>query len=368
MTAIRRLIAHGTQIAVMLSCAVVSLAACSAPGAASGVPAIEFTPDERDKFTDLAGRVHVKALPKAWVGARPFWIDDRRVIFEVIELPNGWTRTNGELGKIILMDTTTGAIEETKYRGILSCYADHRIVVNQQALGHADYKSARFGDDLESTPDLNRHESLSGIDCRPVHRENGFDTVELEPGDGRIRVGTYDVSEGRSRIPIFFEDETGRVKKERFTPLDGRPAGVRFQFLPWSHEYFQQGAYGMGKPIAGSIAKADGDFRLLVPPTFLAQLASDNQGSGAPVASKPGMLWTFRTQAGFWPKQGLYFESPVGLVRVDDHAILTTPAVSPDGCKLLYGRTRGDVAIVRVDEIRPKYELALLNICNEVNQ
>lgn len=57
------------------------------------------------------------------------FIDDKRLLLSVRELPAGWKAENGELSKIVIVDTDTGEVKETGYGGALLCVSPQRIIV-----------------------------------------------------------------------------------------------------------------------------------------------------------------------------------------------------------------------------------------------
>ena len=85
----------------------------------------EASPDFRSLFVEAEDAIQVKALPEmpayAHMGTQIFWVDSHRVIYNVRKLGD-WQAKNGERSKIIIYNVDSGAIEETPYRGELTCY------------------------------------------------------------------------------------------------------------------------------------------------------------------------------------------------------------------------------------------------------
>lgn len=139
--------------------------------------------------------------------------------------------------------------------------------------------------------------------------------------------------------------------------------------MPWSpHRYLDAGAFAASRfsaqdPGAYIDAQAARVEPLAVP-YALSQMAEMEFGSGVPIATRAGLLWMFRPGPTHWRDQGLYLQVDAGTVpRVDDHEV-SGVAVSPDGCKVFYGRIAGrqdlpDDAYLH----RRRHDAVVLDIC-----
>ena len=307
--------------------------------------------------------VQYEAMPKIWISSDAFWIDDSRLIFSSSDFNANWHL--GDLPRIVIFDTHTRKVELTAYSGYLYCYSAKNMIVDGGArAGRPVILVGRLGEPLRELEE-HRRPTITGIDCESIELKDGEVTIDLGPGDGRIRFagGPSHIASDAYRVEFVADD--GKVTGTAAATSRTLPAGNRFVYLPWSRRYMKQGAIGPQHGIAGSFVDPAAASITPVPgPTQLTEMADSNMGNGDVYASKAGLLWRFRAYAGRSRFQGLFLQTASGLERVDDHDVWAPSNVSPDGCKFFYGRVAGDHAVTDPFEHRDSYDVVLVNVCN----
>src|SRR6185369_882677 len=101
--------------------------ACSA-----AMPEKQLSNVEKAAFDEAEGLFPRKVLPKTPPshGERIFWLDDTRAIFSSRSLGD-WKAATDELSKIVILDTETAKVEETRYRGELMCLNPEKMLVRE---------------------------------------------------------------------------------------------------------------------------------------------------------------------------------------------------------------------------------------------
>ena len=340
------------------------LASCSVRQVAAGTPA------DAPRTPWIVDHPHpvVRAVSTLWVGTKAFWVDDDRVIFSTPDDASGQAMPLGELARIVILDTATGQAHDTPYRGTLRCYSAQRMLVDSR---DADRRSIR----LAGPPDgplvalEGKLAPTAGPGCADtLFGADGFATIPLEPGDGALRTAYGAKFAGDAR-PFDFVDASGRTTSPVERPRNTRLLGHDLQAMPWSpHRYLDAGAFAASRfssqdPGAYIDAQAARVEPLAVP-YALSQMAEMEPGSGVPIATRAGLLWMFRPGPSHWRDQGLYLQVDAGTVpRVDDHEV-SGVAVSPDGCKVFYGRIAGRQDLPNDAYLhRRKYDAVVLDIC-----
>lgn len=310
----------------------------------------EFTADERAQFTEALDK-----YPKRWMpdGIRPTslsamrWLDDRRLVLSVREIP-GWKARPEEAAQIVVINTDTGLIEPSPYRGELLCLSHQgRVMIRvpsrgliegpreaddvwqkgewAQPLASVEWKKSHFipaylcefspyGSDLYSPDAVTRD-------------PKGYRDIPLLPQHGFLRETLGRDERGALVRPIALHDSSGKI-----TPLDGDPPLRNYmRYQPWSDTYFQSGT---NLSVPTRILDPKGKKFLLLPPPLLLAWGRKNVGSARSHGTAAGVLWVVYANTGYWQKQGMYLETPAGLQRIDEGTNGTEIEVSPDGCRV----------------------------------
>lgn len=102
-------------------------------------------------------------------GNTMFWFDNTRLIMSVRKLGD-WVAGPTDLSRIILLDTDTGAVTDTPYRGELVCFAPERMVVwvYPKSAGYYNVPTAARADALppESWVSGNYGEELAPLEVK----------------------------------------------------------------------------------------------------------------------------------------------------------------------------------------------------------
>src|ERR1700740_536192 len=93
-----------------------------------GSLAAERPGDPSQTTLDKKTTPRIEQMPKVWLSAAAFWIDDSHVIFSASDANDPWQLRH--LPKIVILDTATRKIEPTKYAGYLYCYSAKRMIVD----------------------------------------------------------------------------------------------------------------------------------------------------------------------------------------------------------------------------------------------
>jgi hypothetical protein len=338
-------------------------------------PPKELTPEERAQFVEATDRFRRWELPplRHRDNTALGWIDNRRMLWTVRELPSGWKAADDERSKVVVVDVETGEVAETRYRGDLVCISPQRIVLHDDPrpyytwlrsegdkLEHRRrFAAGSFGDDLQAIEWV-RGAYRSLLDCGlrpllaypgasyleiPLLAEHGSLTVSL-PAPGEVRYVRLVSQSGKELAKRVLLDD------------DGSPAEL--QFIEWAGLYYWPSASGRERSLV--LVDPKGRFTDRRTPSLLYEWSRANVGSGVPVAVGPGVIWTFRTREGYFAKQGVYFETADRMLRIEAGMPLFVH-VSPNGCRVFYRR----LDVTRWRQVgNPRYETNVVqDLCEE---
>lgn len=331
---------------------------------------LEFTPQERAQFEDGTQRTKRLALPQVALGTSVAgWIDSTRIIYSTREIAGVWKAQPGEPAKVVVFHLSTGAVEETPYRGNLICFTPERMIVGAPASPHAGGFNAarerllagRFGDALEPVADIAAREVLRySCELNPIVAAGaanaGTTRVPLLPGHGFLRLPRgQEMVRDAGAVPGYEILDPGGRPMRRLTGA-GFPLQWQITYLPWAAAYFtDKGAF-----FPSQMFWPNGESRIVPAPPLLAALGP-GVGSGQAVATRAGTLWNFVPWHAFWKMQGLYLLTQAGtLLRVDDAFVPAMPGVtgSADGCQAFYFRRAGDP-----NNAREPFVPTVMNVC-----
>lgn len=331
-------------------------------------PPADFTPEERVQFTEASDKFSKKVMPRFTesVSNHPGWLDNRRVLLSVRALPDGWKAGDEERSRIVILNTETGAIEDTSYRGELLCYSPERIVIQDDWQATSDkFLVGKLGESLQplswpkahrlipSTCSLEPGKKMVGekiVSDQPLRSSHPTIRVYLKPFDFHQEPG-YWLVDKQENILNYIKPEQGSV-----------PLSSETFYLPWLDAHIATAAYNFGT----QIIQRDGAVTLYRVPEMLRRWADLYVASGRGFMTRKGMVWESFTMTGYYRKQGLYLQlSDNHLLRIEDHAVNNQWAnVSPDGCKLLYGRVAGDkTRLITLEAVARNFQHVVLNIC-----
>lgn len=310
----------------------------------------EFTAEERSQFIEALER-----YPKRWMpdGIRPTpisvmrWLDDKRLVLSVRETP-GWKARPDEPSQIVVLNTNTGSIDVTPYRGELQCL-NHQgsLMIRLPSQGLIEgprptddtWQKGEWGQPLTSiewkegnfVPFYLCEFSPYGSDLysplAALRDPNGYRDIPLLPQHGFLRQSLARDERGALIRPIALHDPSGKI-----TPLDGDPPLRDYmRYQPWSGTYFQSGT---SSSVPTKVLDPKGRRTLLIPPPLLVTWGKANVGSARSHGVAIGVLWGVYANTGYWRKQGMYLETALGLERIDEGANGTQIEVSSDGCRV----------------------------------
>ncbi len=321
--------------------------------------------------SQVAGAGHysvvVRTMRKIWIASAAFWMDNSHLIFSSSDVNEDWHL--GDLPRIVVFDTDTQRIESTPYTGYLYCYSQNGMIVDAgKRAGKPVILTGKYGGSLREVEE-HRRPTITGVDCQPISVDHGEVTIDLMPGDGKIRFEGGPAHIASEKYDVQFLGDDGTLRGTVAATLFTLPATNNFVFLPWARIYAREGAFGTQHGVAGSLV--DPNARTIKPINAPAQLtgwADSNLGSGDVRVSKAGLLWRFRANPGRSSLQGLFLQTDTGLQRIDDHDVWAPSNISPDGCKLFYGRVAGDSFKAEPFKNRGSYDVVLLNVCQGAEQ
>ncbi len=293
-----------------------------------------------------------------------FWFDDHRVIMSVRDLPNGWQAQRDEASKVILIDTASGALEETQYRGSVECFADGTIVLESRLAGVSSLASGKFGDPLASLkmpgnflPSI----GIPGTSCVPFTYQDGFLVVRLRPGDGYVKRSTDDLKQQYPRRVLLVEDAKSRQLAQVDIKNSLAPIDISFTYLTYLESYFMPGATGHGFGDGGILFASDGTYTRVPNDPFMSELEHHMQGNAVWwLGQSRAQLWFFRAYAAYWRKTGLYLIAHGQRVRIDDQDLREAAGFASDGCRFFYERL---VPQKQLREPPRTPEFAIQNVC-----
>ena len=318
---------------------------------------LNFTPEERAQFSDIARQQRRVELPfVAHNAGAAGWIDHGRVIYSTREITGVWKAEPNEHAKVVVFDIQARTVSETPYRGNLVCFTAERMLVSQPSSpgrpgfnrGLGDLLMAgRFGEPLVPVADTVA-KAIVPLDCGVRAVATGPDRdapaeIPLREGEGLLRVprGANRVTSSGATAGYQLFDAGGHLV-QTFGGTAGFPTASQLHYVPWLRAYFSD----KGSSAPSELIWPDGRRRVVKPPALLASFSvAHNVGSAVAAPSRAGILWGMVTWRAYWRMQGIYLLTDAGaLKRIDDAHVPAQPrlAVSDDGCRVFYFRRDGD--------------------------
>ncbi len=332
----------------------------------------KITPEDRAQFTEALDRYPRKELPHVkWSQTIYAWIDSTHVALSVRETPDGWKAKDGELARIIIIDTDTNTITDSPYRGELMCfsYVLGKVVVRQPLDGQSMLNHRKDDIFLTGTWGQVLHplewkngDFLAQWSCErlPYVTKLNADTdvadLKLLPGHGTLRYphGWGLIPRPPNRPMTEWLDENGQLLGKWLHVEADTP--IRFYYLPWENAYWD------GTTRTSRLYRAKGEIEFIPLPQLLLWWRNNLVGGSGGWRVWPGTIWSFVGNVDYWHYQGLYLQADMGLVRVDDGqwSIPDTLSVSPDGCRIVASRDARDPT-----RNRKPGPLTMMNFCPE---
>jgi hypothetical protein len=333
---------------------------------------VEITAEDRTQFTDELDKYPRKILPDVkWSQTVFGWVDNTHIALSVRETPDGWKAKDGELARIIIIDTDTNAITDSPYRGELMCLTQGKMVVRQpldgqSMLNHRKddlFLSGVWGQELKPM-EWKNGDFLAQWSCeRQPYRTSIRTNLEVQdrkllPGHGTLRFPSQWSMTGNPKDlpPVEWLDDSGKVINRWSSSSLGVPLVDSLIYLPWLDSYWNSTANGstMFRPMDNIESQAK--------PKLLIWWENNNVGGGGARFVKGGALWDFMGKVEYWRRQGLYMQSANGLIRVDDGQwrISKYLHVSPDGCRIVASRLTGDPT-----RSRKAGRITMMNFCTQ---
>lgn len=295
-----------------------------------------------------------------------FWMDDVRIITSVRKLGD-WQMADGEQPKVVILHTDKDALEETSYRGDISCYSPERMVLVQLPNAGAHASRGSFGN-LSKTGTLNsvltgkfgealineeyiktRTDSarFNHFDCKPFHAatsppaRDGYLIYPLREGDGTYGSRSIlDTQYGKPHTVLF--DAQGNIRFP-FPEGDGVfiPSFGEIQYNTTTQRYFISntdacGDTGKGSARSGySISfKANGqDYQIHALPPVLLSMIDWCVAQWSKYDTAIGVLYIDSEVYDTNPFRGLYVH-----LNGKTHRLVNAPvrvlSVSPSGCRV----------------------------------
>lgn len=334
----------------------------------------EITPEDRAQFTEALDKYPRKELPRVkWTPTVYAWIDNTHVALSVRETPDGWKAKDGELARIIVIDTDTNTISDSPYHGELMCfsYVLGRVVVRQpldgqSMLNHRKddiFLAGKWGQALQPL-EWKNGDFLAQWSCERlpyVTKLNSNTDVadrKLLPGHGTLRYPNgRSLAASPTNHPVTeWLDDSGKVIGQWNYQDASIPLNDRFYFLPWERAYWNSATN------TSALYRNEGTLEWITHPQLLLGWKRNNVGDSGGWRVRPGTLWDFVGKVGYWRRQGLYLQADTGLIRVDDGqwSIPDTLSVSPNGCRIVGHRIARDPT--RTAKPGP---LTMMNFCPE---
>ncbi len=342
-----------------------------------GLAAAAFGAYAQQPYTDAMTRYPRKLMPhfEPSVENQSAWLDERHVLLSARVLP-GWSAAEEDLSRIVVLDTETGAFEDTAYRGELLCYTPERMVIrahwwvggsptDEKNRGN-HFAAGKFGGELSPFTWPKGH-FLSKATCEHypyvtrLSDELIFSDEPLRPGNPIIRMRRYFGDEQLDTRGYWLIDAQGRELNYIRSDQGSSPLSGRTTYLPWLDAHIASEAY----PRVTQIIGRDGQVTVYRAPRFLIDWAARFIGTGVGFMTRGGMVWEMRPKTGFFKLQGLYLQRPDGKVlRIDDGYALDWKSVSPSGCKMLIGRWEGDTShLISAQERGARTNHIVIDIC-----
>lgn len=332
----------------------------------------ELSSEERAAFDDAPNLFPIKKLPpiaNVQIKQEPLFVNGRKLfwksnneIFLSVDHLDQWQAQKGEAPKLIVLNTDTGKIETTPYRGYLMCYKPERMLVcpaptNGLPCSKMDSPRAQqyrtpflvgtWGQ-LLTTMTKEMHEGLDHETCEQYPPD---ENIGKSVGDVKIishlgpkhgYVGLGDWSPGSQKFALL--DQAGEIYWQ--TELHGHCESPIKKAISWNNDYFIGDFFSAGSEASSgrclpqykhSAFLADPNNKavrqIFIPNIFDGWLKQHFTGLA--------LVWSFRglllfTHADYPSRQGLFWVDASGRIkRLLAERYIRTVKVSPNGCKLL---------------------------------
>ena len=314
----------------------------------------EFTPAERKYFTEALDRYKKYELHGDFnIRSNIAWLDNDHIVFSARKLP-GWEAVGEEHSRIIAMNVVTGEYKDTGYRGRLMCLnhlgdvmirqGGNEIIVNSSSVRY-EWLIGKWGEALTSVP-RPENSRIPPYLCRfSPYGDQIYTTPKDKLTEGMHRKlpllsehgylrETVEYSGEKATYPVYYVNTDGSIRRV----TDKIPLYSDFHFYPWLNAYYERSPLVYGP----RVFYTSGEFRAIPIPKLLKYWSVNSPPiSAAGALTKAGTLWDVHQSRGIWKKQGLYLDSPKGLLRIEEGSGVRS-ITSPDGCRIVDSILRGD--------------------------
>lgn len=354
----------GASIQRLLGLTLLALQLAGLSGCARSIPAgyqerklypEEITAEDRAQFIEALDRYPRKELPRVkWSQTVYAWLDNTHVALSVRETPDGWKAKDGELARIIIIDTDTNSITDSPYRGELMCfsYPLNKVLIRQPRDGQSMlnhryddlFLAGQWGGPLKpvewtfkGTPVYFAQWSCEQqFYVKSETRNAEVKELKLLPGHGTLHYPFGRALMTANRPVTEWLDEAGKVLGQ--WPYREAEFPIWFDYLPWENAYWDATAGD------SRLYRTKGEIEVIPRPELLSRWIRRNVGTASGWRVRSGNVWEFIGLSGYWRRQGLYLQADKALIRVDDGewSINKTLSVSPNGCRIAASRIARD--------------------------
>lgn len=363
----------------------------------------ELSSEERAAFDDAPNLFPIKKLPpiaNVQIKQEPLFVNGRKLfwksnneIFLSVDHLDQWQAQKGEAPKLIVLNTDTGKIETTPYRGYLMCYKPERMLVcptPTDGLPCSKMDSPRaqqyrtpflvgaWGQPL-TTMTKEMHEGLDHETCEQYPPD---ENIGKSVGDVKIishlgpkhgYVGLGDWSPSSQKLALL--NQAGEVYWQ--TELNKTCEDVYFRtFSSWDNSYLLGSFFSVTSPSSSGTCYGDRRIFLVthsreVKSIYIPQLLHDWLKNGAAatgfVRTRKGLL--FFTLTKMSSLQGIFWVDESGRIkRLLAERYIRTVKVSPNGCKVLLQHFAGiknyqSASHRERKQIEQTFETSIMDMC-----
>ena len=364
----------------------------------------KLTPEELAAFDEAPNLFKIKKLPpiaNVQVKREPLFINGRKIfwksnneIFLSVDHLEEWQAKKGEAPKLIVLNTDTGKIETTPYRGYLMCFKPERMLVcplptdglpcSKMDSPRAQQQGSPFmvgawGQSLTAmTKEM--HEGLDHETCEQyapdpnIGKKVGEVKIISHLGPNHGYVGLGDWSPGSQKFALL--DQAGEIYWQ--TDFRNSCEGVHRRLLnKWDDSYFIGGNFSSIQLNDANSCTKNHYFLLThprennvkemnIPNLFNDWLKYGVASLGIHWTKRGLLLFTFTKNSS---RQGLFWVDELGRIkRLLAGRYIRTVKVSPNGCKVLLQHFAGTKSYLTASEaerreIERSFETSVMDMC-----
>ncbi len=313
----------------------------------------EITPAERERFVEASNRFKKYVIPQGIRYGETFWLDNERLVFASREYP-GWKARPHELSRVVSYNLLTGEIVDSGYRGDVECLNHLGDVIIYYADRHYSYTLAKerynwltgkWGNILQQV-DRPLNSVVPPYLCRfapygdPIFRDP---PEALKPNASKITPlltshGSISEAVVRERGQLHDRVELIKPSGERVLLGERRINHYFFVYQPWDAIYFE---LELPPRQPRSISPQGVVYSHPIPALF-GVWKKNLYSSIAAFTSGRGLVWSVQQKTGYWRKQGIFLQTDLELLRIEEGEPDYHIKSSPDGCKVHASVIRGD--------------------------